>query len=134
MYMRFADPLHSRRGAFLFIALFSCLQITIGFFLINGNGHDSVLSNGNIESARLIQSELVKGKSYISDAKTIMVDINNDIIKESEIASMVSAIEPASGIIDEDKDENDNKNEQDIITDELIKSLTSLSTLNERGM
>ncbi|MCK5384876.1 MAG: hypothetical protein KAJ29_04815 [Alphaproteobacteria bacterium] len=41
--MRFANPHPPRRGAFLLIALFSCLQILFGFFLFTGNGQDSVL-------------------------------------------------------------------------------------------
>lgn len=41
--MRFAQPHNPRRGAFLFIALFSCLQITLGFFLFTGKGQESVL-------------------------------------------------------------------------------------------
>ncbi len=43
--MRFANPHPPRRGAFLLIALFSCLQILFGFFLFTGNGQDSVLSS-----------------------------------------------------------------------------------------
>ncbi len=39
--MRINDSNISRRGAFFFIALFSCLQIFLGFFLITGKGHDS---------------------------------------------------------------------------------------------
>lgn len=41
--MRFANPHPPRRGAFLLIALFSCLQILFGFFLFTENGQDSVL-------------------------------------------------------------------------------------------
>jgi hypothetical protein len=41
--MRFANPHPPRRGAFLLIALFSCLQILFGFFLFTGNGQDSAL-------------------------------------------------------------------------------------------
>lgn len=43
--MRIVTPHVSRRGAFFFIALFSCLQIFLGFFLITGNGHESVVSS-----------------------------------------------------------------------------------------
>ena len=39
--MHVSDPHLSRRGAFLLIALFSCLQILFGFFLITGNGQGS---------------------------------------------------------------------------------------------
>ena len=39
--MRFANPHPPRRGAFILIALFSCLQITFGLFLFTRNGDDS---------------------------------------------------------------------------------------------
>jgi len=50
--MRIANPHPPRRGAFLLIALFSCLQILFGFFLFSGNGQDSVLpSRSSIQVA-----------------------------------------------------------------------------------
>ena len=131
--MRFADPLHSRRGAFLFIALFSCLQITIGFFLINGNGRDSVLSNASIESARLIRSEIIQGSSYIADAQTIISHGDDAKINEDAFASLANAIEPASGGESrKNNNEAEFENEQNIETQKLIESLATLSTINYR--
>ncbi len=133
--MRFANPLHSRRGAFLFIALFSCLQITIGFFLINGNGRDSVLSDKNIRSAQLIRSEIIKGKSYIADAKTIINhsdDVINDdaTIDEEAFAFLANSIEPAN--YNESIKNSKSENKYDIETKKLIESLATLSTINYR--
>jgi len=131
--MRFADPLHSRRGAFLFIALFSCLQITIGFFLINGNGRDSVLSSSSIETAQLIRSEIIQGSSYIADAQTIINHGNKPTINEDTFASLANAIEPASGGEGiENNNEAELENEQNIETKKLIESLSTLSTINYR--
>lgn len=105
--MRFAEPHISRRGAFVFIALFSCLQITLGFFLINGNGNDSVLSN-----PMMIQPPYAQAEFHDMD----VFDPN--------------IIEPASGETSEDMSEKNLEDEdQDIITQKLIESLSTLSTL-----
>lgn len=103
--MRFAKPHTSRRGAFLFIALFSCLQITLGFFLINGNGNDSVLSDDIYGAMSLAQSE-----------------------PETATPLDLNAIEPASGDIT-DETINQTNDEEDIITKKLIESLSNLSTV-----
>ena len=105
--MRFAEPQISRRGAFIFVALFSCLQITLGFFLINGNGNDSVLSNPIMISSPYAQAEY-----YDMD----LFDPN--------------IIEPASGDTSTSTSGNDLENEDpDIITEKIIESLSTLSTL-----
>ena len=104
--MRFADPQISRRGAFLFVALFSCLQITLGFFLINGNGHDSVLSKGIENQAYYAQTEFYdEGSPYLN------------------------AIEPAADKISDNNNKIDQE-EQDIITQKLIESISTLSTVD----
>tara|TARA_R110001592_G_scaffold29350_10_gene106633 strand:+ start:2029 stop:2364 length:336 start_codon:yes stop_codon:yes gene_type:complete len=111
--MRFAEPHHSRRGAFLFVALFSCLQITLGFFLINGNGHDSVLSDAMIHAPYYAEAEIMDENTF---------DPN--------------AIEPAAGDYDvtENQATQHPEDDPDIITQKLIKSLTTLSTLDSGAL
>ncbi len=108
--MRFAEPQISRRGAFLIVALFSCLQITLGFFLINGNGHDSVLS-----------AQIDTPTTY---AQASSID------EMEQFALGVSSIEPAVGSPTDASlsDAPSQEEDQDIINQKLIEALTTLST------
>ena len=108
--MRIAEPQISRRGAFLFVALFSCLQITLGFFLINGNGHDSVLS------------AQIDTPTTFAEAPTI------DEMEQFTLG--VSSIEPAAGFPTDASlsDALPQEEDQDIINQKLIEALTTLST------
>ena len=60
--MRFANPHPPRRGAFLLIALFSCLQILFGFFLFTGNKSDSVLQQRSSVQVASIEDALLLNK------------------------------------------------------------------------
>jgi|GEM_PF-2949318 len=71
--MRFENPHPPRRGAFVLIALFSCLQILFGFFLFTGNGQDSALPARN--SSQIASYQVASYKD----------------------ASGLNAVEPASG-------------------------------------
>lgn len=106
--MRFAEPQISRRGAFLIVALFSCLQITLGFFLINGNGHDSVLS------------AQIDTPTTFAEAPTID--------EMEQFALGVSSIEPAAGSPTDASLSDASPQEEDIINQKLIEALTTLST------
>ena len=50
--MRIRDSISARRNTLLSIALFSCIQFTLGFFLITGQGSNDVQP---IQSAQINQ-------------------------------------------------------------------------------
>jgi hypothetical protein len=76
--MRFANPHPPRRGAFLLIALFSCLQILFGFFLFTGNRHDSVLPpRSSVQIASyddgILFNDIQPATGYISEKPTATI-------------------------------------------------------------
>lgn len=103
--MRFAKPHISRRGAFFFIALFSCLQIILGFSLISGKGDDSAAVL--IEQAEFPREQV----NQLADAELKFIDLND--------------YEPAAG---GDSSSTIDTEQDDFITKQLIHSLTTLST------
>ncbi|PCJ97816.1 MAG: hypothetical protein COA45_09010 [Zetaproteobacteria bacterium] len=48
--MRITDTISARRNTLLSFALFSCIQITLGFFLIMGKGSDGAQPSQNIKT------------------------------------------------------------------------------------
>lgn len=77
--MRIRDSISARRNTLLSIALFSCIQITLGFFLITGQGSDSVQP---IQSAQLTHKTFAF--KNINNTDFLSENLKNDL----KLASM----------------------------------------------